>query len=215
MLFKGQRVIQQMVLLLLLYSASTLAVNIPQDDPKRLVHELSQSLVDAIDANRQKFEENPSEIKRFADENVLPYIDTPKMARYVMAQFWKQASEEQQNAFVEAFTNTLLRSYSTSILKLKVSRMVVLNAIETHKGRVSVATEVTQNDGNVSKVVYRLFLNGDDQKWYLYDVSIEGVSMLLNYRKSYASEFQKKGIDNVIAALQEKNRQSNLIVGEE
>ncbi|OIP95541.1 MAG: toluene tolerance protein [Thiomicrospira sp. CG2_30_44_34] len=215
MLFKGQRVIQQMVLLLLLYSASTLAVNIPQDDPKRLVHELSQSLVDAIDANRQKFEENPSEIKRFADENVLPYIDTPKMARYVMAQFWKQASEEQQNAFVEAFTNTLLRSYSTSILKLKVSRMVVLNAIETHKGRVSVATEVTQNDGNVTKVVYRLFLNGDDQKWYLYDVSIEGVSMLLNYRKSYASEFQKKGIDNVIAALQEKNRQSNLIVGEE
>jgi len=209
MLFKGQRVIQQMVLLLLLYSASTLAVNIPQDDPKRLVHELSQSLVDAIDANRQKFEENPSEIKRFADENVLPYIDTPKMARYVMAQFWKQASEEQQNAFVEAFTNTLLRSYSTSILKLKVSRMVVLNAIETHKGRVSVATEVTQNDGNVTKVVYRLFLNGDDQKWYLYDVSIEGVSMLLNYRKSYASEFQKKGIDNVIAALQEKNRQSN------
>ncbi|NCN44442.1 MAG: toluene tolerance protein [Piscirickettsiaceae bacterium CG_4_9_14_3_um_filter_43_564] len=204
-----------MVLLLLLYSASTLAVNIPQDDPKRLVHELSQSLVDAIDANRQKFEENPSEIKRFADENVLPYIDTPKMARYVMAQFWKQASEEQQNAFVEAFTNTLLRSYSTSILKLKVSRMVVLNAIETHKGRVSVATEVTQNDGNVTKVVYRLFLNGDDQKWYLYDVSIEGVSMLLNYRKSYASEFQKKGIDNVIAALQEKNRQSNLIVGEE
>jgi len=215
MLFKGQRVIQQMVLLLLLYSASTLAVNIPQDDPKRLVHELSQSLVDAIDANRQKFEENPSEIKRFADENVLPYIDTPKMARYVMAQFWKQASEEQQNAFVEAFTNTLLRSYSTSILKLKVSRMVVLNAIETHKGRVSVATEVTQNDGNVTKVVYRLFLNGDDQKWYLYDLSIEGVSMLLNYRKSYASEFQKKGIDNVIAALQEKNRQSNLIVGEE
>jgi len=215
MLFRGQRVIQQMVLLLLLYSASTLAVNIPQDDPKRLVHELSQSLVDAIDANRQKFEENPSEIKRFADENVLPYIDTPKMARYVMAQFWKQASEEQQNAFVEAFTNTLLRSYSTSILKLKVSRMVVLNAIETHKGRVSVATEVTQNDGNVTKVVYRLFLNGDDQKWYLYDVSIEGVSMLLNYRKSYASEFQKKGIDNVIAALQEKNRQSNLIVGEE
>jgi len=215
MLFKGQRVIQQMVLLLLLYSASTLAVNIPQDDPKRLVHELSQSLVDAIDANRQKFEENPSEIKRFADENVLPYIDTPKIARYVMAQFWKQASEEQQNAFVEAFTNTLLRSYSTSILKLKESRMVVLNAIETHKGRVSVATEVTQNDGNVTKVVYRLFLNGDDQKWYLYDVSIEGVSMLLNYRKSYASEFQKKGIDNVIAALQEKNRQSNLIVGEE
>jgi len=194
MLFKGQRVIQQMVLLLLLYSASTLAVNIPQDDPKRLVHELSQSLVDAIDANRQKFEENPSEIKRFADENVLPYIDTPKMARYVMAQFWKQASEEQQNAFVEAFTNTLLRSYSTSILKLKVSRMVVLNAIETHKGRVSVATEVTQNDGNVTKVVYRLFLNGDDQKWYLYDVSIEGVSMLLNYRKSYASEFKRKAL---------------------
>lgn len=211
----GRQVFQTILVMMLFFSTASIASNIPQEDPKKLVKELSQVVIDQLDLNRQKFESDPAEIKRFADEYVLPYIDTPKMARYVMAQFWRQASEKQQAAFVDAFTNTLLRSYSTSILKLKVTSMVVLNAIETHKGRVSVETEVTQDDGNVTKVVYRLYLNSDDQKWYLYDVSIEGISILLNYRKSYASEFQKKGIDEVIASLQQKNEQSQLVASEE
>lgn len=215
MLLKGRHFLQSFMMMLLFYSAVSVASNIPQQDPKKLVQVLSQTVIDQIELNRQKFETDPTAIKQFADEYVLPYIDTPKMARYVMAQFWRQASEAQQNAFVEAFTNTLLRSYSTSILKLDVASMTVLNAIETHKGRVSVTTEVTQDDGNVTKVVYRLYLNGDNQKWFLYDVSIEGISMLLNYRKSYASEFQKKGIDEVIASLQQKNKQSQIIVSEE
>ncbi|PLA73719.1 toluene tolerance protein [Hydrogenovibrio sp. SC-1] len=215
MLFKGRHFLQSFLMMLLFYSAVSTASNIPQEDPKKLVQELSQTVIDQIELNRQKFETDPAAIKQFADEYVLPYIDTPKMARYVMAQFWRQASEAQQNAFIDAFTNTLLRSYSTSILKLDVTSMTVLNAIETHKGRVSVTTEVTQDDGNVTKVVYRLYLNGDNQKWFLYDVSIEGISMLLNYRKSYSSEFQKKGIDEVIASLQQKNKQSQIIVSGE
>lgn len=215
MLFKSGQFIKRTMVLLLLCATSSMASNIPQQDPEKLVKELSQTVIDQIEMNRQSFKQNPVEIKRFADEYVLPYIDTPKMARYVMARFWKQASVAQQDAFVKAFSNTLLRSYSTSILKLKVTNMVVLKSVETHKGRVSVTTEVTQDDGNVSKVDYRLYLNSDDQKWYLYDVSIEGISMLLNYRKSYASEFQKKGIDEVIASLQQKNESSNLTVSEE
>lgn len=208
MLVKSGQFIKRTMVLLLLCSTSSLASNISQQEPEKLVKELSQAVIEQLDTHRQKFEENPVEIKRFADEYVLPYIDTPKMARYVMARFWEQASVAQQDAFVNAFTNTLLRSYSTSILKLKVTNMVVLKSMETHKGRVSVTTEVTQDDGNVTKVDYRLYLNSDDQKWYLYDVSIEGISMLLNYRKSYASEFQKKGIDGVIASLQQKNELS-------
>lgn len=214
MWFKNQHFLQKTIMLLL-FSTSVFAINIPQDDPDRLIQELSKTVIEQIDLNRQELEQNPQAIKEFADNYVLPYVDTPKMARYVMAQFWKQASVAQQNAFIDAFTNTLLRSYSTSILKLKVTDMVVLKAVETHPGRVSVTTEVTQDDGNVTQVLYRLYLNQDNQKWLLYDVAIEGVSMLLNYRKSYASEFQKKGIDEVIATLQQKNENIGLSKNEE
>jgi phospholipid transport system substrate-binding protein len=136
------------------------------------------------------------------------------MARYVMGQYWKQASASQQKAFTEAFTNTLLRSYAKSILKLRVTKIVVSKMVETRPGRASVSTEVTQADGNVSTVVYRAYLNKNDQKWFLYDVSIEGISMLLNYRKSFASEFQKKGIDEVIAGLNAKNNANQDVLDE-
>lgn len=97
---------------------------------------------------------------------------------------------------------------------MRVTKIVVSKMVETRPGRASVSTEVTQADGNVSTVVYRAYLNKNDQKWFLYDVSIEGISMLLNYRKSFASEFQKKGIDEVIAGLNAKNNANQDVVDE-
>uniref|UniRef100_Q31GZ6 ATP-binding cassette (ABC) superfamily transporter, solute-binding component n=1 Tax=Hydrogenovibrio crunogenus (strain DSM 25203 / XCL-2) TaxID=317025 RepID=Q31GZ6_HYDCU len=188
---------------------------ISQDNPEKLVKELSETVVSEVDARRAELEADPKKIKAFADEFVLPYVDTPKMARYVMGRYWKMATKAQQDAFIDAFTNTLLRSSSNSILKLKVTSIIVEKMIETREGRASVKTEVTQADGNKSTVVYRAYWNKKKQKWFLYDVSIEGISMLLNYRKSFASEFQKLGIDEVIEGLVVKNNESKLVEPEE
>ena len=188
---------------------------ISQDNPETLVKELSETVVSEVDARREQLEADPQKIKAFADEFVLPYVDTPKMARYVMGRYWRTATKAQQEAFVDAFTNTLLRSYSKSILKLKVTSIVVEKMIETREGRASVKTEVTQADGNKSTVVYRAYWNKKKQKRFLYDVSIEGISMMLNYRKSFASEFQKSGIDDVIKGLVIKNNESKLVEPEE
>jgi len=204
-----------LMLSLLGFSSSAYTQTISQDNPETLVKELSETVVSEVDARREELEAEPQKIKAFADEFVLPYVDTPKMARYVMGRYWRIATEKQQAAFVDAFTNTLLRSYSKSILKLKVTSIVVEKMIETREGRASVKTEVTQADGNKSTVVYRAYLNKKKQKWFLYDVSIEGISMLLNYRKSFASEFQKAGIDEVIESLVVKNNESKLVEPEE
>lgn len=204
-----------LMLSLLGFSSSAYTQTISQDNPETLVKELSETVVSEVDARREELEAEPQKIKAFADEFVLPYVDTPKMARYVMGRYWRMATEKQQAAFVDAFTNTLLRSYSKSILKLKVTNIVVEKMIETREGRASVKTEVTQADGNKSTVVYRAYLNKKKQKWFLYDVSIEGISMLLNYRKSFASEFQKSGIDEVIESLVVKNNESKLVEPEE
>lgn len=181
------------------------AYAVSQSDPKKMVLELSNKVLKEIDLNRDQLESSSEKVKAFANELVLPYVDTPKMARYVMGGYWKKATKSQQKAFVEAFTNTLLQSYSKSLLKLKIKKIEVDSAIETHKGRVQVSTEVWQDDGNKTKVDYRVYLNKALNKWFLYDVSIEGISMLLNYRKTFASEFQKNGIDEVIALLNKKN----------
>lgn len=192
--------------LFLLVAMGEAQAQINQADPKEMVKELSQSVLKQIDLQRDALASDPAKVKVFADEYILPYVDTPKMARYVMGQYWRSATAKQQADFSEEFKNTLLRSYSQSLIKLKVSKIKVTRVEEPREGRATVVTDVTQSDGNVSSVIYRAYLNKHTHKWMLYDVTIEGISLLLNYRKIFASEFDSKGIDQVIASLKEKNK---------
>ena len=185
------------------------AQGVDQSDPEKMVEGLSNQVIYELNANRAVLEKEPTQVKLFANNFVLPYIDTEKMARYVMGRNWRTATEEQKQGFVDAFTNTLIRSYSQSLLKLNIESVKVAPAREEKPGRVTVASTVTQSDGNKSDVIYRIYFDKAGNKWMLYDVSVEGISMLLNYRKSYASEIGKKGLDAVISEMREKNQDYN------
>lgn len=194
---------------LLFFSTLVVAHEVPQDDPEKMVKAISNNVISELNLKREKLENDPAEVKSFATKYVLPYIDTPKMARYVLGKHWRSASKDQKQAFVDAFTNTLIRSYSQSLLKLKIETVSVATARVEKPGRVTVPSSVTQSDGNKSDVTYRAYLNKKSKKWMLYDVSVEGVSMLLNYRKAYNSDIVKKGLDAVIAEMQTKNASFN------
>ncbi|BBP43216.1 MlaC/ttg2D family ABC transporter substrate-binding protein [Thiosulfativibrio zosterae] len=206
MTFLKVQLARSLMVLAMLMGLISQAYAINQSNPETMVKEVSEQLLKELELQRAELEGQPQKIKVFAEQFVLPYVDTPKMARYVMGRYWKIASEKQQQAFTEAFTQTLMRSYASSILKLKVTSVVVKPMIEEKEGRVQVPSEVTQADGNVTGIVYRAYLNAAENKWFLYDVSIEGISMLLNYRKSYGSELDKGGIDQVINDMQAKNK---------
>ncbi len=194
---------------LLFFSTLVVAHEVPQDDPEKMVKAIYNNVISELNLKREKLENDPAEVKSFATKYVLPYIDTPKMARYVLGKHWRSASKDQKQAFVDAFTNTLIRSYSQSLLKLKIETVSVATARVEKPGRVTVPSSVTQSDGNKSDVTYRAYLNKKSKKWMLYDVSVEGVSMLLNYRKAYNSDIVKKGLDAVIAEMQTKNASFN------
>ncbi len=181
---------------------------IPQDDPEKMVRDLSLELVAKINEQRVELEAHPEKIKAFANTYVLPYVDAAKMARYVMSKHWRTASSQQKEGFTQAFSDMLIRSYSKSLLKLQINDVTVKPAREVKKGVVTVASEVIQADGTKTDVVYRAYLNRKTQQWLLYDISIEGISMLLNYRKSYGSEISKKGLDQVISEMEAKNSQT-------
>ncbi|WP_019556890.1 MlaC/ttg2D family ABC transporter substrate-binding protein [Thiomicrorhabdus arctica] len=196
-------------LLSCLWAVESYAVSVPQDDPAKMVSVLSKELIKAMNEQRVELESSPEKVKAFASIYVLPYVDTYKMARYVMGRHWRTATESQQSEFMAAFSNTLIRSYSQSLLKLKIESVNVMNAQTEKPGRVTVPSVVLQSDGNQTDVIYRAYLNAESKKWMLYDVSIEGISMLLNYRKAYDSDFSKIGIDAVIADMKAKNSAFN------
>lgn len=181
------------------------AEGISQDDPEKMVDDVAQQLLIKMEEQRSELEQNPQMVISFAETYVLPYVDAPRMARYVMGKFWRTASKKQKDAFVKAFTETLIRSYAGSLLKLNIEKVEVKSRINQKKGKVMVPSEVTQSDGNVSSIMYRLYQSKKTKKWMMYDVSIEGVSMLLNYRKSYASDLTRKGVAKVISEMEQKN----------
>jgi len=178
---------------------------IPQDNPEEMVRALSEELIAKINEQRVELEAHPEKVKSFADEYVLPYVDTAKMARYVMGRYWRTATDAQKTAFTQAFSDMLVHSYSKNLLKLQINKVEVKPAREVKKGVVTVASVVIQSGGAKTDVVYRAYLNRKTQRWMLYDISIEGISMLLNYRKSYGSEISKKGLDQVITEMAAKN----------
>jgi phospholipid transport system substrate-binding protein len=196
-------------LLSFVWAGQSYAVSVPQNDPAEMVEVLSIELIKAMNEQRVELEASPEKVKVFAGIYVLPFVDTAKMARYVMGRYWRTATETQKTAFMAAFSNTLIRSYSQSLLKLNIESVKVNNAQEEKPGRVTVPSVVIQADGNQTDVIYRAYLNKDSQKWMLYDVSIEGISMLLNYRKAYGSDFSRLGIDAVIVDMQAKNSEFN------
>lgn len=189
--------------------ASAESIKLNQQDPQELVVGLSTSVLDEIKARADELTDNPSAIRQFADQNILPYVDTTRMARYVVGRYWRTASEQQQQDFVEQFTLTMMRSYSQSILKLNVSSIDVAKPLPDGENRVIVSTKVTQDDGSTAEVTYRIFKEASSGKWLIYDVVVENISLLVNFRQSYATDIERRGFDQVILAMKERNKAFN------
>lgn len=199
-----------LILVLTMLFAVELHANetISQKDPQKLVDGLSQFVVNSMNEQRAEFEGNSAKVVEFANQHVLPYVDTEKMARYALGKNWRSASEIQQKAFTQAFTENLIRSYSQSLLNLKIDKVDVSNAVIEKPGRASVSSRIYQQEGKPAEILYRLF-ESKEGHWYLYDVVIENVSMLLSYRNVYGSAVASDGLDKVIADLQQKNAEAS------
>lgn len=189
----------------LLWLSQAVSAEVRQDDPVVMVKDMARDILAELKVKQELFRKDPSLISAFADEFVLPYVDTARMARHAAGRQWKSASTQQQKDFVEAFSENLINSYSSTLLKLNIVDVKVVNVQDVKRGRKSITTEISQDNGKKATVIYRAFKDKKTQKWMLYDFSIEGISLLVNYRKVFSSEIDKKGFDVVIAELQEKN----------
>lgn len=191
-------------LVLMLGNVQANAIN--QQDPQQMILGLSTTVLDEINTRRAELENSPGEVRAFAEQHVLPYIDTERMARYVVGRYWREASKEQQSAFVEQFTLTMMRSYSQSLLKLNINKIDVASALPDGEARVIVPTKVTQADGSIAEVSYRVFKEATSQNWLVYDVVVEGISLLVNFRQTYTTDIERNGMDQVIVAMKERNK---------
>ena len=135
------------------------------------------------------------------DRILLPRFDRPYAARLVLARHWRTADREQRRRFMEAFYKAMLRRYADGVLEFQEDRIEVLRFRgDLSRPRVQAKTVVRLNDGSRVPVDYG-FVNRDG-KWKLFDVTVEGVSFVRNFRAELDAEVRESSLDAVIARLE-------------
>jgi len=190
-------------MLLALATSAALAVTVT-DDPERSPHEMIETTAMAVserlDGRQQYFNENPDELYTLVDELLLPLFDTRYAGRLVLGKHWKAATKEQRNQFVDVFYRFLLQSYANGILEFDQGSIKVLPPDEQqNEKRVIVKTETRMDDG--SEVPINYSMRKTSKGWRVYDVRIEGVSYVQNYRNQFNAEIAALGVDAVIERL--------------
>jgi phospholipid transport system substrate-binding protein len=169
--------------------------------PDALVRDTSQKVLDALNGKRDELRDHPEQVRQIVDQYLLPVFDVEYAGRVVLGQAGKDATPEQRKRFIDAFYASLVHTYGTGLLKFTSDTMKVLPyKPEPGAERTRVRTEVALDDGTKAAVDYSLHVT--DKGWMLYDVTIEGISYLANYRKMVASEVSQKGLDGLITELE-------------
>ncbi len=151
-----------------------------------------------------------AKVNQFVNDAILPSTDFDKISALVLGKLWKTATPEERERFKHEFQTLLVRTYSRAFIEFKDWSIRYL-PIELEPGatKVIVKTEVIQPSLQPVAVDYRMLLS--DGQWKAYDIMIEGVSLVTNYRTTFTTEVQAKGsLGAVIDGLQKRNSEALL-----
>jgi len=176
--------------------------------PQDLVKQTSQRMLQALRAEKAQIKKNPEHLKKLVDEIVLPHFDFHKMSKLVLGRYWRRASDDQQQHFIDEFRTLLVRTYTSALSQYTGQTIDYLpfNG-DPASGDVTVRTEVQQRGASPIPIDYSLMR--ENGEWKVYDVTIGGVSLVINYRSSFASEIRHAGIDALIDKLHHRNHKNS------
>jgi len=169
--------------------------------PSEVIEDAVDLLNEGLNGRKEELAADEDALRSFIDGILLPRFDREFAAGAVLGKHWRTASDEQRSRFVSAFYSTLLQRYADGILEFDMDRVEIL----PYKGDASkrttvVKTNVRLDDGSKIPVHYTL-VNREDQ-WRMFDVKIEGISYVVNYRKELESEIRASSLDAVIERLE-------------
>jgi phospholipid transport system substrate-binding protein len=188
----------RLVLSLLLLAAS---IAVADDSPNAVIEDSVALLAEQMDGRKDELAENRDALYEIIDGILLPRFDRRFAAQLVLAKHWRTANEEQQTRFIEAFYQALLRKYADGILEFDPNMITVLPFRGDASGKRSkVRSTVQLDDGSSVSVDYELVKR--KAGWLVFNVIIEGVSYVRNFRAELDSEIRASSLDAVIERLE-------------
>lgn len=174
------------------------------ESPAVLLERTSQQVIKILQDDRELLQKEPDRVYAIIDEYILPHLDDVTMAKLALGKNWKKATREQKIAFVGEFRNLLVRTYSKSLIEFsdqKIYFFPVKMTADTHK--TSVKAEVIQPGGPSIPMSYRVRIKNN--AWKVYDIKIDGISLVTSYRGTFTQEIRKSGIDGLLKYMRDRN----------
>jgi phospholipid transport system substrate-binding protein len=187
----------------LFVAATSFAEEMPA--PQALVKTASDEMLAALKTNKEDIEADSTKIYPLVESILLPHFDFEKMSKLALGKNWRVATDAQQARFIEEFRLLLVRTYATALLEYSNEEIRMLPfRDDVSTKRVTVPMEVVQPAGPAIPMALSLY-ETDDMSWKVYDVKIDGISLVTNYRSSFATEIRQGGMDKLIESLAERN----------
>lgn len=173
--------------------------------PDVLAKNTTQEVLAILRADKDIQGGNVQKVYDLVEEKVLPHFDFNRMTQLAVGRHWNAATPKQKQALVKEFRSLLVRTYATSLTQFS-NQSVEFKPFSMPPGatEVTVQTEVKQPGGKPIPIDYEMYKTAFG--WKVYDVSIDGVSLVINYRSSFANTIRQSGIDGLISMLEAKSR---------
>lgn len=188
-----------------LLACVSLGVHADTPQPETLIRDTVNEVLAIVKQDKDIQAGNKKKVNELVDAKVLPHFNFTHMTKLAVGKSWRSATPEQKKVLEIEFRNLLVRTYTTAFTTYQDQEVEVKPLKMAND-----AAEVTVKTSILNKGKPPLPVNYDMEKtasgWKVYDLSIEGVSLVTNYRGTFAEQVQKSGIDGLIKTLTEKNQ---------
>ena len=172
--------------------------------PDQLVQKITDEVLAAIKSDKQLAAGDKQKAIKLAEEKVLPYIDFEQATRLAVGRAWSQASAEQKKRLVGEFRNMLVRTYSNAISAYQGQTLKVMPARGKQDPEDTVVrTQFVRAGGQPLPIEFHM--RQADKTWKVYDIVVEGVSLVMTYRSEFDAVVKQEGIDGLLKRLAQKN----------
>lgn len=173
--------------------------------PDALVREVSDDVLGIVRQDKAIQSGDTRRVIDLVEEKVLPHFNFRRMTILAVGKDWRQATPEQQARLVDAFRTLLVRTYSNALTQYR-DQTIGYKPLKFAEAdtTVRVQTEVRQAGAQPINIDYTL--EKTPEGWKVFDVVVAGVSLVTNYRGTFAQEIRASGVDGLIKSLEQKNR---------
>ena len=180
------------------------AAALAQEAPDAMVKRIADEVLAIIRSDKDVASGNTQKVVALAEQKVLPHFDFARMTRLAVGRNWSKANDAQKEALTKEFRTMLVRTYSSSLTAYR-NQTIQVKPLQMAPGdkETTVRTQVVQQGGPPIPIDYAM--EKTDGVLKVYDVVIEGASLVTTYRSTFNDQIQKSGIDGLIKTLQERN----------